>query len=314
MRIYNSFENIDACFSGGAVALGTFDGLHIGHRTIIDGALSAGKGCAGVITFANHPLSVIAPEKEPPCIISSRERREQLTALGIDFLVELEFTKELADMSPEAFVEKLVLSIRPSAIMVGENYSFGARGAGNAKSLCRIAGELSEKLMGSSCQVTSFPLTKTDDGRTVSSTRIREVIQTGAVAEAAQLLGRPFTMEGCVLHGDEQGRTIGFPTANIMLNDRKAVPANGAYAVYASIEGNSRTLAGIAAITNKPTAGGRERRLEVHLLDFSDDLYGKNLKVSFIEQLREEKKFSSFAELKEQLEKDKQQAKTILYI
>ena len=312
MRIYNSFENIDERFYGGAVALGTFDGLHIGHRTIVDGALSAGKACAGVITFANHPLSVIAPDKEPPCIISSKERREQLAALGIDFLVELEFTKELAAMSPEAFVEKLVRSVRPAAVMVGENYSFGARGAGNTALLHRIAGELSEKLTGSACQVISFPLTKTEDGRTVSSTRIREVIQTGEVAEAAQLLGRPFTMEGCVLHGDEQGRTIGFPTANISLNDRQAVPPNGAYAVYADIEGESRTLPGIAAITNKPTAGGRERRLEVHLLDFSGDLYGKNLRVSFTERLREERKFSSFAELKEQLERDKQQAKTIL--
>ncbi|MDO4203701.1 MAG: riboflavin biosynthesis protein RibF [Selenomonadaceae bacterium] len=312
MKIYTNFNDIVKDCHGGAVALGTFDGLHVGHRTIIGGALASGKRPAGVVTFANHPLSVLAPDKEPLYIISRDERRKQLAELGIDFLVELEFTAELAAMPPEVFAERLISALRPAAVMVGENYSFGAHGAGDAELLSRYAGELSEKLTGEECQVVVFPLTKTEDGLTVSSTRIREAVQAGKVAEAAVLLGRPFLMDGIVVHGDEQGRTIGFPTANIIPDERQAIPANGAYAVYATMEGDSRMQPAIAAITNKPTAGGRERRLEVHLLDFAGDIYESRLRVSFVEKLRDERKFASFQELKEQLEKDKEQAKEIL--
>ena len=312
MRIYSSFDSVEKDCYGGAVALGTFDGLHIGHRTIIDGAISSGTRPVGVLTFANHPLSVIAPDMEPLYLVSRSVRRELLAEIGIDFLVELEFTAELAAMPPELFVERMILALHPTAVTVGENYSFGAYGKGTSEMLGRLAMQMSEQLTGVPCRVDTFPLTRTEDGIAVSSTRIREAVQAGDVARAAVLLGRPFSMEGMVIHGDEQGRTIGFPTANLMPDERQAVPNNGAYAVYASVDDEGRRIPAIAAVTNKPTAGGRERRLEVHLLDFAGDIYGSQLRVSFIEKLRDERRFASFQELKEQLEKDKQQATEIL--
>lgn len=312
MKIYNSFAEMESSCYGGAIALGTFDGLHVGHRKIIYGALASGIRPVGIVTFANHPLSVIAPEQEPPQLVSPAERRKLLGEQGIDFLLELTFTGQLAHQPPESFVKDLLKALRPRVILVGENFTFGAGGRGTADTLASCVAEVSAGLTGQTCQVVKVPLICTEDGAVVSSTRIRQAVQGGKVLEAAFLLGRPFTMEGSVVHGDQQGRTIGFPTANLALEERLAVPANGAYAVYAAIAGENGRLPGIAAITSKPTAGGRERRLEVHLLDFAGDIYGKNLQVSFVDRLRAERRFNSFEELKAQLEQDKLRAKKIL--
>lgn len=312
MKIYNSFAALESSCYGGAIALGTFDGLHVGHRKIICGALAGEIKPVGIVTFANHPLSVIAPEKEPPRLVSPAERRKLLEDLGIDFLIELEFTGQLANQPPESFVKDLLKALRPRVILVGENFTFGLGGRGTADALAGCTAEFSESLTGQMCQVVKTPLICTEDGAVVSSTRIRQAIQAGQVLEAAFLLGRSFTMEGSVIHGDQQGRTIGFPTANLAPEEKLAVPANGAYAVYAVVSGDSSRRMGIAAITNKPTVGGREKRLEVHLLDFVGDIYGKTLQVSFVDRLRPERKFTSFEALKAQLEQDKLRAKEIL--
>lgn len=312
MKIYNSFAEVeDSCY-GGVIALGTFDGLHVGHRKIIYDALTFGVRPVGIVTFANHPLSVIAPEEEPPQLISRLERRRLLAEQGIDFLIELPFTGQLANQPPESFAKDLLKAVRPRVILVGENYTFGAGGRGTADALANCAAEFSAEFTGQLCQVGKVPLICTEDGAAVSSTRIRQAVQGGNVLVAAVLLGHFFTMDGRVVPGDQHGRTIGFPTANLIPEEKLVVPANGAYAVYAALEGENARRPGIAAITNKPTAGGREKRLEVHLLDFAGDLYGKNIQVSFVDLLREERKFASFGELQKQLEQDKLRAKEIL--
>lgn len=177
MKIYNSFAEMESSCYGGAIALGTFDGIHVGHRKIIYGALASGIRPVGIVTFANHPLSVIAPEQEPPQLVSPAERRKLLGEQGIDFLLELKFTGQLADQPPESFVKDLLKALRPRVILVGENFTFGAGGQGTADTLASCVAEVSAGLTGQTCQVVKVPLICTEDGAVVSSTRIRQAVQ-----------------------------------------------------------------------------------------------------------------------------------------
>lgn len=294
-------KNVRGC----VVAVGTFDGVHIGHQSLIARAVSlardAGVPCV-VFTFQNHPLTVLSPQHVPPSLSSPEERRRVFASLGVNLVIEEPFTKELASLSAEEFLSRLVENLAPRAVAVGENFSFGAGGRGTPEFLVAQG-----KTLGFRVENVSL---LSHAGETVSSTRIRALLSEGDVRLAGELLGRPFSITGVVMHGDERGRKLGFPTANLLPPQGEACPANGVYAVRVE-SGKKASHIGVANVGSNPTFGGHERRVETHLLDFSGNLYGKTITVRFVERLRAEKKYPSPEALVGQIRSDEQKAREI---
>lgn len=312
MEIISSLEQLNSYKGkkGCSLALGTFDGLHLGHQQVIAeaGKLALQSGSRlGVFTFSNHPMEHINPARVPVALLTHDRKLELLESLGVELLVELPFEEQLASLAPETFVQQL-LKLDCKAMAIGENFTYGYKGRGNANTLK----EASEKY-GFSIKV--CPLLK-QDGEVISSTSIRRLIQAGEVAKAGNLLGRSYCLAGVVAHGNERGRLLGFPTANVELSNLKpqrAIPAEGAYAVLVELPWDKKLYPAMANIGKNPTFGDVEHtRLEVHLLDFSGDLYEKEIKVLFVERLRGQIKFSNLEHLQAQLEKDKQNCRKIL--
>jgi len=284
------------------VAIGVFDGLHLGHRAILDRALArahaAGVRCV-VMSFDPHPDVVLAKSgfHSPPPLTPLGERRERLTALGVDAFDVLPFTRELAALEPEAFVDRhLVGPHAPAALVVGEGFALGRGRSGTVERLRAIGATRG-------FAVEAVPLVVVD-GAPVSSTRIRATLAEGKVAETARLLGRRYTLRGTVVTGDGRGRELGYPTANLRLYEDRVVPADGIYAVLARL-GDERTLRPAAmSIGMRPTFDGQLRTLEVHLLDWSGNLVGRPLEVEFVDWLRPERRFESAAALIEAMDRD----------
>ena len=297
MEIIKKIAGLTKKYPRPVVALGMFDGVHLGHASVIRHALEVAKkigGTAIVFTFSNHPLTVIAPEDAPLMIGSKNLRRDIFSDMGVDVLIEIPFTKEFSKKSPEEFLELLQEKIAPACVVTGPNYTFGRFGRGNGRLLLREAENFGFK--AEVCQ--SF----TVDRKIVSSTRIRALIAEGDLISANQLLGRNFTYAGEVVNGDKRGRKIGFPTANIEISDRRAMLPNGAYVVRVKVRGDFYN--GIANIGDNPTFKVARRRLEVFIDNFSDNIYGEEIFVSFVSKIRDEKIFSSVEELKTQLNED----------
>ena len=278
----------------GAVTIGVFDGLHLGHLDILRRALEharADHGPCVVVSFDPHPDLVLAPSfRAIAPIMPIPEKRDRLRELGVDAFELIPFTRELARLSPEDFVDRhLVGPFRPSWLVVGANFALGAGRSGNLERLSAIGATRG-------FQVDAVPL-RMIDGAPVSSTRIRECLAAGDVAEAGRLLGRRYALTGSVVRGDAIGRTLGFPTANLRLHEEKLVPAHGIYAVWTRLEGVASPLAGAMSIGVRPTFGGETPTIEVHLLDWSGDLVGRNLEVEFASWLRPEVRFGSRDEL-----------------
>ena len=297
MEITKKISSLTKKYPRPVVALGMFDGVHLGHASVIRHALDTAKkisGTAIVFTFSNHPLSVIAPDNAPLMIGSRNLRREIFSDMGVDVLIEIQFTKEFSKKSPEEFLELLQDKIAPAYVVTGPNYTFGRFGRGNGRLLLREAENFGFK--AEVCQ--SF----TVDRKIVSSTRIRSLIAAGDLDSANQLLGRNFTYAGEVVNGDKRGRKIGFPTANLEIDDRRAMLPNGAYIVRVKVR--EEFYNGIANVGDNPTFKVARRRLEVFIDDFSENIYGEEIFISFISKLRDEKKFASVDELKVQLNED----------
>lgn len=297
MEVLTQITNLSNRYSGIAVALGTFDGVHIGHQQIIKRAIELAKksgGTSAVFTFSNHPLSIIAPERCPLQVITPEYKIEVIRELGIDVLLNIPFTPELLTLPPTAFLDLLQENLNPSYIIVGPNYSFGYKSAGTPKVL-----KSAEQQYGFKVEV--HPAVYLDD-KLVSSTAIRQKIMEGDVSGAARLLGRKLRIEGEVTTGQKRGRKLGFPTANLVTDPGLAIPADGVYAVYAHVEGI--TYRGVANIGNNPTFPDLERHVEVHLLDFTGDIYSKTLIVDFVHRIRGEIAFHNADELKEQIQAD----------
>lgn len=297
MEIIKKFAALTKKYPRPVVALGMFDGVHLGHATVIKHAIDTAKKIGGtsiVFTFSNHPLNVLAPEDAPLMIGSKNLRRDIFANMGVDVLIEIPFTKELSRKSPEEFLELLRDKIAPAYVVTGQNYTFGRFGRGNGRMLLREGETYGFK--AEVCQ------TFTVDRKTVSSTRIRALIAAGDLAGANELLGRNFTYSGEVVNGDRRGRKIGFPTANLEIADHRAMLPNGAYIVRVKVRG--KLYNGIANIGDNPTFKVARRRLEVFIDDFSDDIYGEEIFVSFVSKLRDEKTFASVEELKAQLNED----------
>jgi riboflavin kinase / FMN adenylyltransferase len=271
------------------VAIGTFDGVHRGHREVIDGADT-------VLTFDPHPLSVIHPAALPKLIMPFGVKRDVIEGLGVRELVVIPFDLQFAHRSAEEFVEHvLVEKLGAEEVSVGENFRFGARAKGDPEMLAARR-EFETRVV---------PLVEVD-GETVSSTRIRALIAAGDMVGARHCLGAPFMVEGTVVEGDQRGRELGFPTANIVPDDRLAYPGHGVFAAFAD---------GVPAAVNvgvRPTfESGRGVLIETYLIDREEDLYGRTLRVAFVERLRGERRFASVEELIAQMKIDVEDAKRV---
>lgn len=300
MEIYKKLSTIKK-HSRSVVALGMFDGVHIGHASIIKRAVELARmnnGTAMVLTFSNHPMSIINPESEPLAIGNKSLRRKIIESLNVDVIIELPFTKEFSKITAEEFMKILEEKIAPIYVVTGQNFTFGRFGRGNGRMLLREGEDFGFKA--------EICPTITVDKKTVSSTRIRELIKVGDLQSVNEFLGRNFTYVSKVVHGDKRGRKLGFPTANLEIENHRAMLPNGAYAVKVEFEGS--TYCGIANIGNNPTFNVHDRRLEVYINDFSGDIYGKEIAVSFLEKLRDEQKFNSVDDLIKQLRFDLKRA------
>lgn len=297
MKVITQMDDIGREFPSANVALGTFDGIHIGHQTIISRAVKLAKSMNGssvVFTFSNHPLSIIAPEKCPLQIMSQDSKNRIMQALGVDVLVSIPVTKDFLKLAPAEFIAKLVEKLQPVHLVIGPNYSFGYKGMGTPKLLTDLGQQY-----GFSTEV----LDAVYVGDTmVSSTVIRQMIAKGEVDRALALLGRPFLIEGKVVKGDGRGRLLGYPTANLVYPEGFAVPEDGVYAVKIDID--EQSYFGVANIGNNPTFNLSKKRIEVHVMNFSGNLYNKTIYVHFISPIRKEIRFDNSDALKKQIMSD----------
>jgi len=290
------------------VTIGTFDGVHAGHRTIINRIINLAKkrnGQSVLITFEPHPRFLINPQHRLKLLTTLEEKKSLLEKLGLHHLVIAPFTKEFANQEAKNYVEDfLIKKIKPSVLVIGYDHHFGKGRSGNFNLLKQYAEQGHFQLEEISKQLV-------EDAH-VSSTTIRKALEQGDVREANNLLQSNFQLSGEVIIGDQRGRTIEFPTANLQISsDKKLIPPNGVYAVRAFIK--NQCFSAVMNIGFRPTVTDTtELRLEVHLIDFDKDIYGENLKVEFIERIRAEKKFNSFEDLKKQIELDCESAREIL--
>jgi riboflavin kinase / FMN adenylyltransferase len=305
MEIIRVREKIYQNFNAPSVALGNFDGVHLGHQEILRRTVETahGKGREAVVyTFDPHPRLVLNTVPEVPRITTPSERADILEHLGIDVLILAEFTKEFAAQSAEDFVlNVLVEELGIRHLFIGENYRFGKGRAGTPQTLKKMAPELG-------FVVHVVPPVKIDDS-VVSSSRIRDHLMRGEIRRANVLLGREFTIEGRVIHGHHRGKGLGFPTANIR-PEVKLHPPEGVYAVYCRI-GESVHL-GVMNIGYNPTFKDRRVSYEVHILDFDQDLYGETIRVYLEDRLRQEMTFESVDDLKAQISRDIERGREML--
>lgn len=305
MLIRNRLEDLPSIGVPLHLALGVFDGVHIGHQAVIARAVDAAAregGLAGVLTFDPHPIRVIAPNKAPTSLLETLEHKARVVAdLGVELFIPLHFDADFAKWEATEFVEKLMRApIR--TIAVGEDWRFGHNRSGDVPFLRDAAARFGFALEAVA------PIMH--DGERISSTRIRQAIRDGNLGAAEEMLGRPYSVSGTVVEGQKLGRTLGFPTANLATGDTQ-LPPDGVWAVRVLLP-NGRAAGAVANLGLRPTVGGANRLLEVHLLDFSEDLYGKNLEIQFHKLLRPEIKFGSIDALRAQILKDAQQAKSSL--
>jgi riboflavin kinase/FMN adenylyltransferase len=271
------------------VAIGTFDGVHRGHQAVI-------KGADAVLTFDPHPLEILHPAALPKLIMPFEVKRDVIEGLGVRELVVIPFDREFAQRSAERFIEEVLIErLGAEQVSVGENFRFGAKAKGDPAMLGAQ----------SAFQTRVVPLVEVD-GETVSSTRIRALVAAGDMEGARHCLGAPFMVEGEVVSGDQRGRELGFPTANIVPDDRLAIPGHGVFAAFAN---------GVPAAVNvgvRPTfESGRGVLIEAYLIDFDGDLYGADLRVAFVARLRGEKRFPGVEELIAQMRIDVEDAKRV---
>jgi len=287
------------------LAIGFFDGVHLGHQQILRQTMADARHHEGrvlVITFDNHPNTVVAPARVPPLIYSLSQKLRTIESLGIPALMLVHFDKEFSQQTAEGFIRGLARDLRQIAsVCVGSNFTFGYKRGGNVGLLRKLGAELNFVVHG----IAAVSL----DGKAVSSTRIREAIRAGNLDAASQMLGRAYSLSGQVVRGDRLGHKLGFPTANVDTTGL-VLPPNGVYAVHAELNGISHRA--VLNIGYRPTVQTPkpQLRVEAHLLDFCGDLYGRTLEIAFVERLRDEMKFDSLPELRDQITKDVLRART----
>lgn len=283
------------------VTVGTFDGVHLGHQKIIAKLVAAAKkngSASTLLTFDPHPRKVVQPNATVTLIQTLEERAETLAHLGLQHMVVHPFTKAFSQLSAADYVKEfLVDMLNIDQIIIGHNHRFGKNRTASVEDLQHFGNIYGFKVT----QISAEEI----DNISISSTKIRTALAMGDVATAHAFLGHPFTLSGSVIEGQQRGRTIGFPTANIAVNHPdKIIPKNGVYAVRVHLKNTERL--GMMNIGTNPTVNGEHRSIEVHIFDWSDDIYNKPIQVSLIERIRDELKFDSLEALRKQLEKDKE--------
>jgi len=287
------------------LTIGTFDGVHRGHQGLLDQLICCAQETqrlSVVLTFRPQPRLFLHPEIEPAYLSTPEEKAALLESLGLDLLAVLRFTRELADTPAEAFVRGLYDHLRMRELWVGAGFALGRARAGDTAQLGALASRLGYALR------TIHPVC--DGGQAISSTRIRRLLLRGQVGDAAKLLGRHYALSGRVELGMQRGRSLGIRTANLRLKTEKVVPANGVYAVWVLMDRERHQ--GVSNVGVRPSFGGGERLLEVHLLDYQGDLYGRNLTVEFVQRLRAELCFADAAALVRQIHRDIDDARAVL--
>lgn len=287
------------------VSVGMFDGVHRGHQYLLSRLkeVASQRGCSSaVITFTNHPRSVMRPDTRIPLLNSAEDRLRLLGEQGVDLVVPLGFTLELSYLRAREFVNVLRSSLNMQGLVIGPDFAFGYQREGTAEVLTALGEEMG--FFVDVVQPVQF------DGLVVSSTEVRNCVEAGDMQHATAMLGRAFVISGYVVEGDRRGRLIGFPTANVAVEPGCIVPGHGVYATWTRADG--RTHLSATNIGVRPTFGGGGRQVETHLLDYDGDLYNAKLWVAFVRKLRDETRFSGIGELTAQLQRDVAAARGIL--
>lgn len=310
MRVLRGIEELPADLRF-ALTIGMFDGLHRGHQRAIAVLVRTARRAraqAVVLTFDPHPAQVLRGSA-PPLLSSPAEKIARLAQLGVDTTVVQRFDAPFADQTPDAFLQRICATRRLVALVMTGESAFGRDRAGALDRIRQLAGEMNFRAV----EVARL----TADGGTISSTRLRGQLADGRLAEVRRLLGRRYAVTGRVVAGERRGRTLGYPTANLAFETPVALPPDGVYAVRVTWGGEdplepTRAADGVASLGVRPTFGGGERLLEVHLFDVDEDLYGNDLRVEFVRRLRGEKRFSSADALVDQMDRDSERAKSVL--
>ncbi len=306
MQRWRGLDSVPYGWGRCVLTIGVFDGVHRGHQEIIGRAVARARDSglpAVVLTFDPHPSEVVRPGSHPPVLTPARRKAEILEALGVDVLFVLPFTVEFSHLSPAEFVhEALVERLHAAAVVVGENFRFGHRAAGDLATLRTLGGSFGFATEG-------VPLLR-DGEVTISSTYVRSCIDAGDVAAATVALGREHRLDGIVVRGDRRGRSLGYPTANIRTERYAAIPADGVYAGRV-VRHDERLPAAISIGTN-PTFEGRERRVEAYVLDLDEDLYGEEIGVEFVARLRGMLRFDRVDDLIAQMADDVERTRELV--
>jgi len=287
------------------LSIGVFDGVHLGHKYLLSQLKERARqeDClSGVVTFRQHPQAVLSPRTKLPCLTDLAQRIRLLKGEGIDTIITLSFTRELAQLSPRQFIGLLKKYLRMRGLVIGPDFALGRNREGDTNTLGALG-----KDMGFS--VTVIP-SVVINGEVVSSTAIRNALAEGDMKKVSNLIGRPFSLHGRVIPGAGRGIGLGFPTANLDVDRQQALPPDGVYATWAYIDG--KAYHSMTNIGQRPTFGGGERAVEVYILDYRGELYGHKLRIDIIERLRREERFNTAEELKRQLTEDIRQGKALL--
>ena len=310
MQVHFQLNNLPT-FKNAVITIGTFDGVHTGHQSILTKLIDQARYYGGesvVITFHPHPRRVLSNPDAPALLTSLDERIERFHNHGIDHLVIVPFDPAFSDMHAEEYIRDFLISnFHPKCIVIGYDHRFGKNRTGDFK----ILSDFGNIYKYSVCEI---PETMLNQSR-ISSTHIRHALLNGNIKIANELLSYPFQLTGTVVEGDKLGRTLGFPTANLAITDSdKLIPSSGVYAVSVHLQeqGRPRHLKGMMNIGYRPTVNGRERRIEVHIFSFDEEIYGKRLRVGLLEYVRKELKFSGLEALKDQLKNDKENISDLL--
>jgi riboflavin kinase/FMN adenylyltransferase len=308
VQLFEGVSEVPAGFGPSAVTIGKFDGVHAGHRAVIAALreVSAERGLAAtVVTFDRNPLSLLAPDKCPDALISNPQKAQLLEAAGVTATLVLAFDRSLSEQAPETFVtEVLVSALRARVVLVGADFRFGVRGSGNVE-LLRQLGVLH------GFEVRLIPEVTAEGTRRASSTWIRELLEVGDVVGAARVLGRLPSVRSTVVHGEERGRELGYPTANLSPDLEGFIPADGVYAAWATVGGERHGAA--VSIGNNPTfAGVPQKQVEAHLLDQELDLYDRPIELEFVDYVRPMEKFETVDALVDQMHRDEDRIRVIL--
>ena len=282
---------------GTALTIGVFDGVHLGHRHLLTQlrALAQPGLASCVITFLNHPRTILSPGGPPHLYLMPRQKRiDALRGAGVDRVIPMDFTAQISQLTYREFVQILVDKLNLKKLLIGPDFAMGKRRGGTGPSLTELGRELGYTV------TVAEPYTL--NGQVVSTTAIRQIIEAGDMRGAEMLLGRPFSLEGPVINGEARGRLLGFPTANVEVPQEVVHPPNGIYSTVATTQGHSHLS--VTSIGVRPTFGGGQRTVETYIMDFNGDLYGQTLKIELQQRIRDEQRFDSVNALIAQMHKD----------